>query len=154
MWPERLYGHVPRHHQRQRGRLDAPHRQHATQSGVLCPERHGPRGVHAHKPVGPRTRAGRVPQGRVLPVVPHLAQRLAHGLRRQTVIKPEPFHRPAIPEMFKHLINKHLPLAIRIAAVDHGIRPGKQIPQNAQLPLRLLFRLVLPCIRYDGQVIH
>ena len=130
----------------------APQGQHFRSPAFSARNGQGTSGIHAHQPVGQHPGACGIPQRGVGRIVPNVVQRDANRL----VIKrgkPDTEHRATIGEMFKHLVNKKLPFAIRIAGIDNGSRVTQQFPDELELGSRLLLDDVFPGRRNDGQML-
>ncbi len=138
-------------HQRQRGRLDAAQGKHIRASVRAALDGQGAGGVDARQPVGAASGAGGVAQGRVAGVVREVCQCLSD---RDFVQRgqPDALHLPRVVKMFQHLVNEKLAFAVGIARVDHGIGVPQQRADDVKLRGGVLFDLVFPLGRNDGQV--
>ena len=138
-------------HQRQRGRLDAAQGKHVRASVRAPLDGQGAGGVDARQPVGAASGAGGVAQGRVAGVVRKVCQRL---FDRDFVQRgqPDALDFSLVAEVFQHFVHEELAFAVGIARVDHGIGVPQQRADDVKLRGGVLFDLVFPLGRNDGQM--
>ena len=140
---------LPLDDERQRGRHDAPHVE-----GAVVQHRKEPCGVDAHQPV----RAGAAKGGLVQPVVFPPRTKVCKALSDGLVLHggdPQPLHGLCAA---RHIVNgaeDKLPLAPRVAGVDHlaHILPAHEVPQQLELPGFVRFQGIAPACGEDGQVV-
>ena len=138
-------------HQRQRGRLDAAQRENIGAPVRASLDGQGASSVDACQPVGAASGASGVAQGRVAGVVREICQRL---FDREIIQRgqPDTFNVSRVAEVFQHFIHEELAFAVGIARIDHGIGFPQQRADDVKLCGGVLFDLVFPLGRNDGQV--
>ena len=133
------------------GRLDAAQGKYFGTPAFPALDGHGSRGVNTYQPVGQTSGAGGVAQRRIGRIVPDAVQGDTDGF----VIKgrkPDTVYRAVVAEMLQHFVNEKLPLTVGIARVDYGIGLSQQGTDDGKLLRGILFDVILPFGRNDGQV--
>ncbi len=139
------------HHQTQRRRLHAAHRQHAAVAGLAAEQGEQPAHVHADQPVRTRAAKGGVVEVEGLGAGFERGQRLAdRGIvqRRQ----PQPADRPTVAAVLDQLAGDHLAFAVGVGG-DHQFPAfAEQTLDRLELAGGLRLDQHLPALRHDRQV--
>jgi len=139
------------HHQTQRRRLHAAHRQHAAVAGLAAEQGEQPAHVHADQPVSTRAAEGGVVEVESLGAGLERSQRLAdRGIvqRRQ----PQPADGPAVAAVLDQLAGDHLAFAVGVGG-DHQLAAfAEQALDRLELARGLRLDQHLPALRHDRQV--
>ena len=135
---------IPRHDQRQCGRLDAAKGEDALTTGLAPPDAQGAGGVQADEPVCLGAGAGRVPQVGVLLIVLQGIKRRAHGAGIKGS-QPDTPDGALVAEAFQHFVNQKLTFPVGVTRVDHAFRFLEQGFYGLKLLLGLEARLEFPC---------
>ena len=140
---------LPLDDERQRGRHDAPNIQ-----GAVVEHRKEPCGVDAHQPV----RAGAAEGGLIQPVIFTPRTQLRKALFDSGVLHggdPQPLHGLCAARHVVDGAEDQLPLAPRVAGVDHlgHVLPAHEIPQQLELFGFVRFQREAPACGQDGQIV-
>ena len=140
---------LPLDDERQRRGQDAPHVE-----GAVVQHRKEPCGVDAHQPV----RAGAAEGGLVQPVIFTPRTQLRKALFDGLVLHggdPKPLHGLCAARQIVDGAEDKLPLAPRVAGVDHlaHVLPAHEVPQQLELFGFVRFQREVPACGQDGQIV-
>ena len=142
------------HDKRERRRLDPPDGKHEPiMPRTPCRKRIGTREIHPDEPVRTRPRQCRQLQGKKIPIVAQVAERIVDTLVVER-IDEDATHRLFVLEVVEHLVHEQLSLAVGITAVYDLIRARDQPLYYGKLLCRTLVHDEPPLGRQDRQILR
>ena len=116
-------------------------------------KRIGTREIHPDEPVRTRSRECRQLQGKELPIVTQIAERVMDTLVIERIDK-NASHGFFVTEVIEHLIHEQLPLAVGVAAVHDLIRACDQPLDHGELLRCALVHDQPPVVGQDRQILR